>query len=280
IMNNLDYFRQLEEMYKNPWFQTSTAKKVELMPVNQIKEITALIKNIGAGFTEIIAGSFAAQLVFGTIKQTLKSIMGFITSMNKNQFFKQVIGLVATFATILTTVKLIKLLMVDIGKLFSVFKVFEILQPSTFLNAPQQAGLAMFLGKASPLLHVLGGIAAGIGATVLVVNAIKAMAEARQQREAIKQSDNMQKLYELSKKKATVGLTPEEERAYYQYALGPMRGSKFANQYGENVVKFQIEVTGQTNPDANNELAEKIAEKIKKENEEGFRRGLIRFTGN
>lgn len=280
IMNNLDYFRKLEEMYKNPWFQASTAKKVELLPVNQLKEVTALVRNIGAGFIDMIASSYAVKLVFGTIKQLLKGIMGTIIAINKNPMLKQILGVAAAFITILTTVKLIKLMMLDIGKLAGSFKTFGILQPSAWMSVGQQEKLSSFLGKASPLLTTLGGVAAGIGVIAIGVSAIKAMAEARQQKEAIRQADNMQKLYELSKKKATVGLTPEEERIYYQLALGTMRGNKFANNYGESVVKFQIEVTGQTNPDANNELAEKIKEKIMKENEEGFRRGLIRFAGN
>ncbi len=273
IMNNLDYFRKLEETYKNPWFQTSTAKKVELMPVNQIKEITALIKNIGAGFTEIIAGSFAAQLVFGTMKQTLKSIMGLITSMNKNQFFKQMIGLVATVATILTMVKLIKLLMVDIGTLAKSFKTFGILQPSTWMSAGTQEKMSVFLGKASPLLVGVGQIALILGGMMLAINAIKAVTEAKHQRDAIQQADNLKRLNDLvMERRKTGSLSQGKELEYQRLLLSPLLSNKIGkgNGDGETVLRFKVEVTGQTDPDANPALAEAFMDRFKKEIQNGL----------
>jgi hypothetical protein len=247
------------------------------MPLNQVKEITALFKNINAEWTELVAGSFAAQLVFGTIKQTLKSIVGFITAMNKNQFFKQVIGLVATFATILTTVKLIKLLMVDIGKLFSAAKVFEILQPSTFLNAPQQAGLAMFLGKASPLLNVLGGVAAGIGTIVVGVNAMKSIAQSRQEKEAILQADNLKKLHDINAKVRSGTATEVDLRTRNDIIGSPLLGHRVAGSLGETMpeIKFKIEITGKTDMQIEDEVEKWMRPAIEK----GIVSALLRHGG-
>jgi TP901 family phage tail tape measure protein len=278
IMNNLDYFNKKVKEYSNPWNQASSIKKDELLPLNQLKEIGALFRNINAQITELITGSFAVQLVFGTIRQILKGVVDSMIAINKNPILKQVLGLVAAFTSILGVIKLIKLLMVDIGMLAGSFKTFGMLQPSTWMSVGTQEKMSVFLGKASPLLTALGGVAAGIGTIAIGVNAIKALAEARHQKEAIKQADNNKILYDLIDKRHEKGyLTPEEQRAYDRASM-PLLGShwKIAGE-GQPEIRFVVEVSGKTDANSNPELGQAIADKLV---ENTLMKGLLSHSGN
>jgi hypothetical protein len=268
IMNNLNYFRELEKTYSNPFFQKAAQQKLELMPINQLKEVFALFRNIGAKFTEIIAGSWIFQGVFMTIKEILKGVLSVLEAINKNTVLKQLIGAAATIFSMIKLLGMIKTLFLDIGLLSKIFSLKSgagilggLIGGTAKTAAVSSAGpLGALLGASSPIMGVLAPLGIAVGGIAITLAAMKAFNERKAKEETIKLAEGYERLYKLSEKARTVGLTPEEERERARII-----GSPFGKKAEHREWNIKIDVTGQTNPEHNDTLARRIREEFERE---------------
>jgi len=259
ILNNMDMFKKLEKDYNNPYKFQSVLLEEKALPVNKIKEISALMGNIGSQFTEVVLGSPVISLLVNGVVEALKSISSLLTSINRSPFWKTVVGLsVGAWSAVKAYRVLIPLIQATtamIARQVAIQTGASWTSPSGvvmggkqatnfFTGAPISASSTAALTKLTSIVGYVGLMA---GTMLLTYGVLSGYVKSQSEKKSARFSNEMSLLDQLIAKRRDGKIKPEEEQIIKDILAG---------KYKDKIlIDVNVNVSGNTEQPGTEEIA-------------------------